>query len=118
MKTLLMAVAVAGMLGSGAAMAADGNKLLLQCQSLMRTMEGQASPTYGDGHCLGVVQGITDMLVLYQDKLPQKFCIPENVTDGQGVRIAVKYMEETPKLLNNMDTTLVLAAYADAYPCK
>ena len=118
MKEWIGAVAVVGALASGQAMAADGNQLLLQCQSLIRSMETQAPADYNTGHCMGVVQAVTDMLVIYQDKLPKNFCVPSSVTYGQGVRIVVKYLKDNPKLLNNQDTVLVLAAYSDAYGCN
>ncbi|MFJ2684026.1 Rap1a/Tai family immunity protein [Pseudomonas sp. NPDC087342] len=118
MKTWMGVVALAGTIASSSAMALDGNGLLLQCQALIRSMEIQGPDTYDSGHCMGVVQGVTDVLVLYQDKLPKKFCIPHDVTYGQGVRIVTKYMQDNPSLLNNHDSVLVLAAYADAYPCK
>ena len=119
MKARMAAVAVlTWALVGGQAMAVDGNQLLLQCQALIRSIESQGPDTYASGHCLGVVQGVTDMLVLYQDKLPKKFCVPSDVTYGQGVRIVVKYLQDNPKLLNNHDSVLVLAAYADAYGCK
>lgn len=118
MKAWIGAVALLVAMECDQSMAADGNQLLLQCQTLIRSMEGQGPTTYGNGHCLGVVQGVTDMLVIYQDKLPNKFCVPSDIPYGQGVRIVVKYLQDNPKLLNNQDTVLVLAAYADAYGCK
>jgi len=118
MKSWSGAIALAAALANGSAMASDRNGLLLQCQALIRSMDEQGPATYTDGQCLGVVQGVTDMLLLYQDQLPQKFCVPQNVTYGQGVRIVVKYIQDHPSVLNNKDTVLVLAAYADAYGCK
>lgn len=118
MKAFATGIALSGLLVSQAAMAVDGNELLLQCQALVRSIDNQAPDTYGSGHCLGVVQGVSDMLALYQDKLPKKFCVPHDVTYGQGVRIVVKYLQENPKMLNNHDSVLVLAAYADEYGCK
>lgn len=118
MKAWIAAVALIGALASGSAMASDGNGLLQQCQALIRSMDDQGPATYADGQCLGLVQGVTDMLLLYQDQLPQKFCVPQNVTYGQGVRIVVKYLQDHPSFLNNKDTVLVLAAYHDAYGCK
>jgi len=113
------AVALVGTLASSSALALalDGNGLLIQCQTLIRSMEGQDPDTYDSGRCMGVVQAVTDVLVLYQDKLPKKFCVPHDVTYGQGVRIVVKYLQDHPSLLNNHDTVLVLAAYNDAFGC-
>lgn len=111
-------VALVAAPASNTATALDGNGLLLQCQALIRSMEVKGPDSYDSGHCMGVVQGVTDVLVLYRDVLPKKFCIPNDVTYGQGVRIVTKYMLDNPSLLNNHDSVLVLAAYADAYPCK
>jgi hypothetical protein len=97
---------------------ADGNQFLIQCQTLVRAMDSQGPADFDTGHCMGVVQAVTDMLALYQDQLPKKFCVPSTVTYGQGARIVAKYLQENPKFLNNQDTVLVLAAYANAYGCK
>lgn len=115
---IAVAVALTGALASGNTMALDGNGLLLQCQALIRSMESQGPDTYDSGHCMGVVQAVTDMLVLYQNQLPKKFCVPHDITYGQGVRIVVKYLQDHPSLLNNHDSVLVLSAYNDAFGCK
>ncbi|PMZ76949.1 Rap1a/Tai family immunity protein [Pseudomonas sp. FW305-70] len=125
MKALLMAVAVVGMLGSGAVIAAtpryDGNELLGQCQQYIRAADGEASFNQVDaGVCAGYVQGVESTVGFYSDDLANdaKFCVPNGVTNGQLVRIVVKYLKDNPKQLNLTRTGLVWSALKDAYPCN
>lgn len=125
MKTLLMAVALAGVLGSGAASAADarfdGNELLGQCQQYIRFMESEVNFDYIDaGRCSGFVQGVGSSTSLYSEFIPSKlkFCTPDGATNSQLVRIVVKYLKDNPKTLNDDKTVLVWRALLEAYPCK
>lgn len=127
MKTGLMAVALAGLMSSGAAMAADtgfdGNELLPQCQHFIALVDGGTAKTdehYDAGMCAGFVQGVFASSVFYSDgiKKDEKFCVPNTVKYSQLVRIVVKYLKDNPKLLNENRMVLVWAALQDAYPCK
>ena len=46
------------------------------------------------------------------------FAAPDELTMGQVEKIAVKYMNDNPKRLNEPTAILVLAALIDAYPPK
>ena len=125
MKAGLMAVALVGILGSGTAMAAgrDGNELLGQCQHFIRLVDGgtaRSDEHYDAGTCGGFVQGVNSSVFFYSEVLEKddKFCVPDSVTNGQLVRIVVKYLKDNPKILNKDRTTLVWLALKDAYPCK
>jgi hypothetical protein len=125
MKTGLMTVALAGMLASGAAMAADarfdGNELLPQCQSYIKLIDGEkTNDFFSAGVCAGFVQGVSNTVYFYSDEVKknQKFCKPDGVTNAQLVRIVVKYLKDNPKDLNEGRMTLVWTALMDAYPCK
>jgi hypothetical protein len=125
MKTLLMAVAIAGMFGSGAVIAADatfdGNELLGQCQSYIKLIDGERTTDYfSGGVCAGFVQGISETVYFYSDGLKknEKFCKPDGVTNAQLVRIVLKYLKDNPKDLNQARMGLVWSALMDAYPCK
>ncbi|MNP43722.1 hypothetical protein D3C76_1375580 [compost metagenome] len=125
MKTVLMAVALAGMLGSGAAMAEnvrlDGNGLLRQCQQFIKMMDGEKDFNRLDaGTCGGFVQGVSSTVFFFRGELKKddKFCEPDTATGNQLVRIVVKYLKDNPKMLNEGRTTLVWLALMDAYPCK
>ncbi|MGF6513038.1 hypothetical protein ABH912_000504 [Pseudomonas sp. BT76 TE3572] len=127
MKSGLMAVALAGMLGSGAAMAADarfdGNELLVQCQHFVTLVDGGTARTdvhFDAGVCGGFVQGVANTVYFYSDELKkdQKFCIPGTASASQLVRVVVKYLKDNPKDLNVARMTLVWRSFMDAYPCK
>ncbi|WP_223592418.1 Rap1a/Tai family immunity protein [Pseudomonas sp. A-R-19] len=124
MKTLLMAVAVAGMLGSGAAMAMDGNELLEGCQAMIQTDDtGEAPPVnliIGAGQCLGIVEGVRMTMFYLNGSLPEaaRVCFPKGVTTGQGARVVVKYLKDNPEELHEDATSLIFFAYHKAFPCK
>lgn len=118
MKARTAAVAAMAGLASCLTHASDGNVLLTQCHALIRSIDQQSPDIYEGGRCIGLVEGVTDMLMLYKENLPKKFCVPSSMTYGQGVRIVVKYLQEHPAELNHHDSLLVLLALQDAYPCK
>lgn len=123
MKAWIGAVAIVGSVASGAviAKAQDGNELLSQCQNVIRANpNAEASEALDAGLCLGLVQGVRQTMAIYAEVLPreERTCIPEGMTNGQGVRVVVKYLEDHPKTLHYAATVLTMAAYRDAYPCK
>jgi hypothetical protein len=124
MKTLLMVVALVGILATGGAVAADrddGNELLRQCQQYIKAMDGERNYIEVEaGVCGGFVQGVSNTVSLLSNDLKKdaKFCKPATVTYGQLVRIVVKYLKDNPKLLDMDRTALVWFALSDAYPCK
>lgn len=119
----MAAVALAGFLSGEQVMAAgsDGNELLLQCRSVVRSMDtDQMNGSYGDGLCLGLIHGVKGMTWFLEDGLSQPYrtCIPGDVNNGQAARIVVKFLESRPELLNQDRGTLVWRALKNAYPCK
>jgi hypothetical protein len=103
---------------------ADGNKLLSECQAAVRFMDNNNdvnNDEYGQGKCLGTVEGVIGMTMLLNGDLPKKLqmCYPKGgISNGQGIRILVKFLQENPKILNLDATVLTKVALADAYPCK
>lgn len=122
---IALAIALVGMLGSGGAQATgrkyDGNELLGQCQQYLKLADSEPNFDRIDvGMCAGFVEGVNSMVYFYNDVLKKddKYCMPYSVTNGQMVRIVVKYLKDNPKLLNKSNTVLVWSAFKDAYPCK
>ena len=111
----------------GSPVVAKGSKLLQQCQqTLIIFDDGKASSTSDAAQCLGKITGTLDGLeigrVTYSDvakqKLPELFCSPEQgVTKDQSVRIVVKYLKDHPESLHMAESTLIILAYIDAFPC-
>lgn len=125
MKAGLMAVALVGMLGSWVVSAAqlkqDGNELLGQCQQYVKAADAERNyDQYDAALCTGFMQGVIGTVIFYSETLKKddKFCLPNNVTNGQLVRILVKFLKDNPKMLNENRVSLVWLAFMDAYPCK
>lgn len=127
MKAWMTAVAMAGAMFAGvsgtvsAAIKADGNEFLTQCQHYIKAVESEKDfDRFQAGICSGMVQGVQSTVYFLSDDLKNdaKFCIPADVTNGQSVRIVIKYMKDNPKLLNENRTGLIWLALKDAYPCK
>lgn len=115
-------IAVVAALMSGSAMAADGdgNQLIKQCTVTVKAMDGVNVDGYYDvGYCLGLTQGVRQTMLFHNVALPAKYrtCFPEGVTNGQGVRIVLKYLQYHPAELQEPATVLIHRAYNAAYPC-
>ncbi|PYY69969.1 hypothetical protein CRX42_13770 [Pseudomonas jessenii] len=125
MKAQSMVVALVGILGSGAVSAAeasyDGNELLGQCQQYIKAADKERNyDPIAAGLCLGFIHGVDETVTYLRGDLAKdaKFCTPKDITNGQVVRIVVKYLKDNPKLLHKSRGALVWLALNDAYPCK
>jgi hypothetical protein len=69
--------------------------------------------------CAVWISGVFEGLDAYNaTSKTQLYEIPESLTMGQVAKIAVKYMNDHPKMLNVRTSKLVLYALMDAYPVK
>ncbi|ATR84458.1 hypothetical protein CS390_18970 [Pseudomonas sp. HLS-6] len=130
MKAWIGAVALIGLMLNGEAMAisnqdtGDGNQLLKDCKTNIRLMNGshfqQSDDGIGVGSCVGLVEGVMKTMAYLNTALEKdlRVCWPDNITNGQGIRIVVKYLEEHPKDLHKDRTLLAMFAFSQAYRCK
>jgi hypothetical protein len=128
MKIGLMAVALVGMLGSGAAMAEvahDGNYLLANCTVMKRYLDGTTTFTGGEnvdaGMCAGIVEATKSMMYIMETLIDKnrRTCFPEKgIGDAQAIRIVLKYLNDHPADLHQDQTYLAFMAFRDAYRCK
>jgi len=106
--------------------AADGRELLNDCQELVNQLDIGHTPKSADGYfdagnCIGFVRGVrsTMQVLLSGEENPfLKMCWPKNGTDGQSVRIIVKYLKANPEKLHEDQTSLAMIALGLAFPCK
>jgi hypothetical protein len=119
------AVALAGMIASGSALASDGNKLLDRCQQAIRGLDEVSHPSdsaVAGGHCLGLVEGVMDLMEYYRNNdVPDdyKACFPKSgLSTAQAARIVEKYLKDSPAILHENGTLLVVQALHKAFPCK
>jgi len=103
----------------------DGTTLLNVCNTTVRMLDEQATPS-GDsamefGYCLGFLEATRNMMMILESvKGNQKTtCFPTTgINNGQTARIVVKYLKDHPADLNQDKTLLTMLALRDAYPCK
>jgi hypothetical protein len=67
--------------------------------------------THGVDYEVAFVQGKTKRIV------PAPFCLPDDVENGQGVRILLKYIRDNPEEANKPTAILIMKALGKAYPC-
>lgn len=125
MKAWKVVFTLASMMSASGAHAAvnDGNELLDQCQAVIKFHEDTNNDhdQYGQGKCMGVVSAVMDMAAIRKAQLPltSQLCLPfGGISNGQAVRVVVKYLQENPALLNLKGTLLTAIALGQAYPCQ
>jgi Rap1a immunity proteins len=69
-----------------------------------------------DGLILGVIQ--RDVQLHLQPHVPLPFCIPDEVTRGQVVRVVIKYIDQHPEQTHELFGFLAYDALKEAWPCK
>lgn len=104
---------------------ADGNSLLTQCSVAIRFIDtGEAGNDLNDllgmGNCLGMMQGVTGLNIIYEVMLEKEalFCMPKTgIQNGQAARIVVKYLKNHPEKLHQKEIFLIVAAFQEAFTC-
>lgn len=128
MKTVFTIVLLFGATFSAHAGTSKGDDLIVECKAVLTLADGghiTDEESAKAAHCLGIVAGVRDTLMLWtgSNRMEMKSiascaCIPNDVSNIQATRIVVKYLEDNPEELNQLDTGLVAVALRKAYPCK
>lgn len=72
-------------------------------------------------YVLGVVQGVEFGATVVEakgKKVPELFCRPSEVENGQLVKVVVKYIHDAPEFAHLPTPDLIINAMRRAYPCK
>lgn len=89
-----------------------GRRLLERCESVLKI----ASPDLMNfGWCLGFLEGLDDMGAASGARF---YCLPDNASFGQQARVVVKYLNDHPEKLHEIDVALAIAALREAFPCE
>jgi hypothetical protein len=106
----------------------DGNSLLRCCLEAERVLDDpRIIPGQETGFCLGMVVGVRDTLIDYDTAYEKSGCVivgpkmcwpKETITNGQSVRVVVKYLKDNPNQLHQPDRILVRMALKKAFECK
>ena len=72
------------------------------------------------GTCFEYVEAITRNTWFYQQMGSKTvFCPPEtNISNGQAVRILIRYLEQNPEILHKLAFLLANGAFMEAFPCQ
>ena len=96
----------------------SGNELLQWCGE---TQDGrQANEKL---RCIGFIAGTEETLefwkVMNEDSIPKplRFCFPDGVTNGQIIKVFVKYLNDHPADLHHSAVTLFMQSQNEAFPC-
>jgi hypothetical protein len=95
-------------LGNASAQTESGstaNYLADSCKDWDTTKAG----SYDSGYCLGFIKGVDSEIDV---------CERKNVTVGQVVKVALKYMDDHPEELDQPASTVVRRALEKAFPCS
>ena len=97
-----------------------GTQLAQDCGIYIRWLDGESRPPNSDfsnSVCLGLVRGVFDMSGLLSPS--SGVCYDaERVTVGQAIRVTLRYFDSHPEELGERDTSLILRALQDAFPCQ
>ena len=123
MKTVGIYISlVVGLLLNSSASYADGNKLLQQCSEVEKVMDGtMTDDKFGASFCLGLIGGIQQTVKIVREisgnEAAINTCIPENVNNGQAVRVVSAYLRANPAKLHKDEMVLIILALQEAFPC-
>jgi hypothetical protein len=99
-----------------------GNELRSNCKYAISDSDADHA-TPQAGLCIGFVDGFQqfEQLTDIARKAPQNsrlICIPDGVTNGQSVKVVVRYLDQHPEALHKFAGLLVFEALTDAFPCS
>jgi hypothetical protein len=110
----------------GPALAEDANHILPGCRAV--TDEQSLKDVAETKECLGIIEGMRVGATLQSHilKAEPPFCIPDNVTRSQMVRVVVEYIDRQSPILTtgapdkdaNMLSYFAHFALRQAWPCK
>jgi Rap1a immunity proteins len=104
------------------AQTATGEQVQSRCKGLVGA--ANSAETFAGGFCAGFVEGVIDSQYMREaadsglgpSNIP-RYCIPQEATYDQIVKVFVKYLDEHPELLHKPACSLLIASWVKAFPC-
>src|SRR5688500_9644500 len=94
----------------------SSESLLKPCQAGIRYEEGLRNIDWEGIACVAYLGGFRDALTGAQAIPAVEICIPPQATNGQLIRVVVKYFEQHPERLHHPKGVGVTTALMRAYP--
>ena len=109
-----------------------GNDLAKNCKFLFAELNGSkpttlsASEEIDTGYCEGFLEGVIDeeqslaqsLRWVETESTSGHFCLPENSTQEQLLRLLKKWMDKHPEQLHKSGEFVIHEALAEVFPCK
>ncbi len=94
----------------------SGSQLLDYC---LQARDKERTASHEAGRCFGFISGVTDLhdILISEGIVKPSYCPPGNVSLIRMVNVVVEYLQQHPEDLHYSASSLVMAAYADAFPC-
>ena len=108
-RVLALVVTLSISMGSSATLF-TGNDLQPYC--------ADQDDTFMFAQCLAYIRGVDDGYLIGLSKQVKLYCIPDNVTLGQTVKVVSKHLENHPEELHDLAVTQVYKALMRAFPCE
>ncbi|MGA2903984.1 MAG: Rap1a/Tai family immunity protein [Candidatus Korobacteraceae bacterium] len=74
------------------------------------------------GYISGLVDGVTAEIAFTQweihKNVPGPYCLPEEVENGQLIRVVLKYVKDHPEKAHMRTGPLAVLAWQKAFPCR
>ncbi|HUW38609.1 MAG TPA: Rap1a/Tai family immunity protein [Rhodocyclaceae bacterium] len=124
LRILVVALTFAGSRGAVAASfdGFGGNALLEDCTSAERLVDHQPSSHFEATYCLAFIEGVRNTMIVLDWALApgMRTCWPgpKGISNGQAMRIVLKYLRQHPEKLQLPKVELAIAALHEAYPCR
>ena len=121
MKKLTLLLVVISLFVAFPAMAMDGKTLLDSCTDGIKMLENdKTADEFNAGACKGFILGSIQVHSIYTDvfKARPYYCVPENVTIPQLVRITSKHLKNHPEFLHMGAALSVHNAMVETFPCS
>ena len=133
MKPTLIAVAVLlslALTAGAGAQTTTGAEIISKCNQAVRDVDNDTSTdkppvkSFDVGFCFGFMDGANSAHQIWaaSDKTNHRnhamsYCFPDSVTNGQMLRVFVKYLDEHPQDLHEPAALLYIEAMRKAFPC-
>lgn len=118
MKNVLVGVVAALALSWAGSAAAQitGNYLFEHVAGYKKALTNNASGT--DWAQASFLHGFVAGVALTLDSDDPKTCLPQGSNTGQWTQVLIQYLEANPAELHKSGTTLAIAAFRKAFPCR
>ena len=94
-----------------------GSDLLRACEiAVDQSFDVNITQAMEGGFCMGLAASFIDLDRVSGTDV--KWCVPERVTVGQGIRVLLKYMNANPEKLHLNSIIVAALAFQSSFPCN